>query len=311
MATEVDLRRHLRHTLDERRGLVVDCAVTLAGLVDGDDGCRTARFVGEGLRVDVPTLPADAVKIFFPAQPTGEAFRPVFDAHGRVDEVTTPAMFTRALTISSRDPVAGTIDLELRHRHDGAMRTWFDRARNGSAVWMFGLRTDFVAVPTAHRHVLFVDDSSSVAAQRILRSLPRESTAVVVTVGDVRTAISGARVDVITAPSTADAVDSARHHVPVDDHTQFWLGGEESAVRAIRRVLLDERDVDQDALFAAPYWSAGRTWEAVFDEQLDRTLAAARRGADIGDPVVLQRLSFDEGRADARERQGPEADASL
>lgn len=74
--------------------------------------------------------------------------------------------------------------------------------------------------------------------------------------------------------------------------TQVWIGAEQAVAGRLRSRMIKKFAVPVDAIDAKSYWKSGHTWEAMFDESLERFRAARGAGLDVTDPGVLQRLEF-------------------
>jgi NADPH-dependent ferric siderophore reductase len=223
--------------------------------------------------------PDQQVKLFFPrpgqTEPVlpepgsgGDAMR-WYGAYAALPEEVRPWM--RSYTLRAHDPAAGTVDVDFflhgehgEHGEDtdaGTATRWARSARPGDALGMFGPSAAF-AVPVdpgaGDWTLLYADACALPALATVVAALPAGHRAVAYlqlpdaaeeqplpTAGDltVRRLRDG---DSPAAAVRADTLPGGRPYA--------WLAGEASAVRGLRRHLVEERGVDRRSVHFTGYW---------------------------------------------------------
>ncbi|MFC9394517.1 siderophore-interacting protein [Streptomyces sp. NPDC057027] len=217
--------------------------------------------------------PDQQVKLFFPrpgqAEPVlpepgsdGDAMR-WYGACAALPGEVRPWM--RSYTLRAHDPAAGTVDIDFfLHGEDtdaGPATRWARSARPGDALGMFGPSAAF-AVPVdpgaGDWTLLYADACAFPALATVVAALPPGHRAVAYlqlpdaaeeqplpTAGDltVRRLRDG---DSPAAAVRADTLPGGRPYA--------WLAGEASAVRGLRRHLVEERGADRRSVHFTGYW---------------------------------------------------------
>ncbi|MFF7440651.1 siderophore-interacting protein [Streptomyces sp. NPDC008122] len=239
---------------------------------------RMRRVTLRGPSLDGLALagPDQQVKLFFPrpgqAEPVlpepgsdGDAMR-WYGAYAALPEEVRPWM--RSYTLRAHDPAAGTVDIDFflhgergEDTDAGPATRWARSARPGDALGMFGPSAAF-AVPVdpgaGDWTLLYADACALPALATVVAALPAGHRAVAYlqlpdaaeeqplpTAGDlaVRRLRDG---DSPAAAVRADPLPGGRPYA--------WLAGEASAVRGLRRHLVEERGVDRRSVHFTGYW---------------------------------------------------------
>lgn len=228
----------------------------------------SVRFQGDsldGFRLEAPT---GHIKVFFPAD--GEAAAPAAAVEdGRVvfpDTAVQPAV--RTYTPRRFDAAERTLDVQFLVHGDGPGSSWAKRAEVGHSVVIIGPGGRFILDPDARRWWIGGDESALPAIGTLLEALPESVEAEV----HVEIEDDGVRLPLPAGPRTevtwhrrrspdafgAELMEAAKvAEAPPD--TRFWLACEASAMRAIRRYLLEERGLPRTALVTRGYWRRGET----------------------------------------------------
>ncbi|WP_406859029.1 siderophore-interacting protein [Streptomyces sp. HUAS MG47] len=219
--------------------------------------------------------PDQQVKLFFP-RPGGAALvlpgsedgdgdvMRWYAAYGAIPADRRPWM--RSYTLRAHDPAAGTVDVDF-HLHGGAdegpATRWARSARPGDEVGMFGPSAYFATPlnPTAGDWTLLTADACALPAlTTVAEALPAGRKALAfVQVADAQEHL----------PLTTDA-DLAVHWLHDDDPAALpeavrtadlppgtpyaWLAGEATAVRTLRRHLVETRRVPRPSIHFTGYW---------------------------------------------------------
>ncbi|EKE77869.1 siderophore-interacting protein [Gallaecimonas xiamenensis] len=162
-----------------------------------------------------------------------------------------------------------TIDFALHGEHGGPASRFALTAKPGDKVGIAGpgplKLTDLDA-----EHFLFAADMSALpAAAGILESLPATAKGHAVfeiTSPEDRYPIAapaGIHIHWLCHPEpqqpSLGQLEAIRALPWPQGSLSIFVAGEGSAVRAIRRFLLDERDIARKAMYASPYWKIGLT----------------------------------------------------
>jgi NADPH-dependent ferric siderophore reductase len=219
----------------------------------------------DGFRIEAPT---GHVKIFFPAD--GETAVPApAVADGRVvfpNATAQPPV--RTYTPRRFDPASGTLEVQFLLHGDGPASRWAERAAVGHRLVIIGPGGRFSLEPDVRRWWIAGDESALPAISTLLEALaPDVDAEVHVEVagdGDRLDLSSRARLDVRwhlrTAPDAfgAELLHAARA-ADTSARVRFWVACEASAMREIRRYLLDDRRLPRTSTVTRGYWRLGQT----------------------------------------------------
>jgi len=225
--------------------------ITLGGLED---------FPGAGLD--------HRVKVFFPLP--GED-RPVYptgdDWWERWQREPVRAVF-RTYTIRRHRPELGEVDIDfVLHGDEGPGSRWASNARPGDHVGLWGPRAEYAPPPGTDWVLLAGDETALPAIGAILESLPRDATArVFVEVASPEErqhldAPKGAEVRWVHRSDGESLLAAVREAGLPPGRPYAWVAAESSAVKQIRRHLVDDRGIDREAIYFSGYWKRGAAQE--------------------------------------------------
>ncbi|MGA4842639.1 siderophore-interacting protein [Streptomyces sp. G45] len=244
---------------------------------------RTLRLTvgGERLRGFRAGRDADErVKLFFPPRGLLVPALPEFGPDGMRYPDGAVVPHARTYTVRAFDPELLELDLDFVLHGDGRAAEWAREARPGDLLGIAGPAVGGMPSAAADVHVIAGDESALPAIASILERLPATARAeVFVEVVDAAEeqplAIApGARVCVRwlhrgTGPWVSPTpLEHAVRELPWPEGVvHAWVAGEAGVVRALRRLLRDERGLPREALRATGYWRLGRTVEEWIDEE--------------------------------------------
>ncbi|SED95356.1 siderophore-interacting protein [Streptomyces sp. TLI_105] len=236
--------------------------------------------------------PDQQVKLFFPRpgqaepvlpapEPDGDVMR-WYGAYAALPEEERPWM--RSYTLRAHDPAAGTVDVDFFLHEEGEdagpATRWARSARPGDTLGMFGPSAAF-AVPVdpgaGDWTLLYADACALPALATVVAALPPGHRALAyVQVPDAAEEQPLPTAGDLTVRHLRDG-DSPVEAVRADDlptgRPYAWLAGEASAVRGLRRHLVEERGVDRRSVHFTGYWRRRLTQD---DAPTPEDLAEAR-----------------------------------
>lgn len=262
---------------------------------------RTARvtFTGDALPGLLEDRPDQQMKLCLPREgrsvregllPERDADDPYgmrwYEAFLAIPEAQRP--WLRGFTVRSYDRERNLMAVDfVLHGEDGPASRWGAAARAGDVLGMVGPSSLYARpLPAARRMLLAGDESALPAIATVLEALPAGTEAVVYAeVADAAeerelpSAAGGAEVRWVHRDrdgSLADAVRDAG--ADLDGVDAAWVAGEASAVRALRRHLVEDRRLPKAAVEFSGYWRRALTQD---DAPTEEDLAwAAERAAD-------------------------------
>jgi len=209
--------------------------------------------------------PDQQVKLYFPKPGQTEPVLPAPDgdfmgwyrAFTSIPEHERPWM--RSYTLRAQDPVV--VDF-LLHDHAGPATRWASAAKPGDTLGMFGPSTDFArpvplsrSIAEADWLLLAGDETALPAIGSLAESLPVGARAVAYVEADEQRLDSWGELTVHWV-RRGELVDAVRAAEFLPGNVFAWVAGEASAVRALRRHLVDDREVPKRAIDFAGYWRA-------------------------------------------------------
>ncbi len=156
---------------------------------------------------------------------------------------------------------AGELTIEFALHGDGPAARWAAQAAPGQRATIGGPRGSFVITLDYDWHLLVGDESAMPAIARRLEELPAGATAIVIL--QAHDAVDRRALRSAAALSLTWVADSAAliHAVRVLDlpagEGYAWCAGEAVTTATLRRVLVEEKGHDRDAIRAAAYWKRG------------------------------------------------------
>ena len=208
--------------------------------------------------------PTSHMKVFLPAPGQDAPALPVTTPDGeRIWPTDQPRPVVRTYTPRSYDPETGTVEAQFVLHGEGPAAVWAQRAKPGDAIALGGPGGRFSADLGAARWWIAADESALPAVGTLLDALPASAAA------EVHLEVDGAD-DEIPLTSRADTtitwhrrraafgdeLNDAAASAAIADGTQVWVACESSAMRRIRRLLLDS-GVAASSLITRGYWRLG------------------------------------------------------
>jgi len=236
MSTELSSRRvqRVRHEL-KRRDLQV------VRVESPSPNFRSVTFAGESLADFVSASFDDHVKLMLDA-----------DGAEPVRRDYTPRRY---------DSATGELTIEFSLHGDGPAAAWAARATPGDRAVIGGPRGSFIIHVDHDWHLLVGDETALPAIARRLEELPARARAIVIMQvadeADRRTLQSAANLSVQWVSDATALIDAVRTLDLPAGEGYAWCAGEAGAMAALRRVLVEEKGHDRDAIRAAAYWKRG------------------------------------------------------
>ncbi|MEW2171064.1 siderophore-interacting protein [Streptomyces sp. NPDC007027] len=209
-----------------------------------------------------------------------------YEAYLAIPEAERPWM--RSFTVRSYDRRRNvmTVDFVL-HGAGGPASRWGAAARVGDVLGMVGPSSLYARpLPEARRMLLAGDETALPAVATVLEALPAGTGAVVYAEvanaaeeRELPPAAGGAEVRWVHRDRGGSLVDAVRGAgADLDGVDAAWVAGEASAVRALRRHLVEDRELPKSAVEFSGYWRRALTQD---DAPTEEDLAwAAERAAD-------------------------------
>lgn len=167
----------------------------------------------------------------------------------------------RDYTPRAFDNAACELALEFALHGDGPAAAWAAQAAVGQRAVIAGPRGSFV-IPTDYDwHLLAGDETALPAVARRLEELPATTRAIVALnvpdAADRRALQSAAQVELHWVDSDEALLAAVRALQLPAGEGYAWCAGEASAMAALRRVLVEEKGHDRQAIRASAYWKRG------------------------------------------------------
>jgi len=236
MNTDVSTRRvqRVRHEVKRRELQVVRVATV-------SPNCRSVTFAGAGMADFVSASFDDHVKLMLDS---GSA-EPVW----------------RDYTPRHHDRGAGELTIEFALHGDGPAALWAAQATPGQRATIGGPRGSFVIPLDYDWHLLVGDESALPAIARRLEELPAGTSTIVILqvhdAADRRTLRSAAKLSVQWVADADELLAAVRALALPPGEGYAWCAGEAVTAAALRRLLVDEKGHDRQAIRAAAYWKRG------------------------------------------------------
>lgn len=175
---------------------------------------------------------------------------------------------TRTYTVRRVDHDARTIDVDfVVHGEEGLAGPWAASARPGDRIRLMGPGGGYRPDPAADWHLFLGDLSALPAIAASLDALPADAVGHAFLEVDSDAAIiplespAGVEIEWIVAPTPEPGTLAevlSQFDWPVGA-VQVFAHGEREAMKALRRVLFDERGLDRGQVSLSGYWARGRT----------------------------------------------------
>ncbi|MFJ7071641.1 SIP domain-containing protein [Streptomyces sp. NPDC098781] len=249
--------------------------VEVVRTVDITPGMRRVTLSGEQLRAFTTAAgfarPAfesngfdDDLGLYFPYPGQSDPVLPV-QGEAKLTVPKDPRPLSRAYTVRRWDPEAGELDVDFVRHGVGAGTTWAYRTRPGDRIHLSGPSTSKAFPVGADWWLVAGDDTALPAIGRLLDELPPDARAQVF----IEIAEEAHRqelrelpgVDVtwlvrpgVTAGTASPLTEAVRGTRWWPGQAFVWLAGEHTAVRDIRRHLVEDRGVAKEDIDFAGYW---------------------------------------------------------
>ncbi|WP_329206398.1 SIP domain-containing protein [Streptomyces sp. NBC_00683] len=249
--------------------------VEVVRTVDITPGMRRITLSGEQLRAfttaDGLVRPAfespgfdDDLAFYFPYPGQRDPVLPV-QSEAKLIVPKDPRPLSRAYTVRRWDPEAGELDVDFVKHGVGAGTTWACRTQPGDRIHLSGPSTS-KAFPTGADWLLVAGDGTALPAiGRLLDELPPDARAqVFIEIAEDAhrqelRELPGVDVTWLVRPgATAGTVslltETVRGAEWWSGQAFAWLAGEHTAVRDIRRHLVEDRGMPKEDIDFAGYW---------------------------------------------------------
>lgn len=203
----------------------------------------------------------DHVKLFFPQNAEERAALDAFDPSAGKTQGSLPQM--RDYTPRRYDLDTLELDLDFVLHGDGPASTWAAQAKPGQFLYIGGPRGSMIVPDIFDSYLLIGDETALPAIARRLEGLaPNRRALVVVEVEN------GAEQQVLQSPAQVHVIwvlregrqDNLLRTVQQLDmpggKLYAWVATESKVSRQIRKVLLEDKGLDQDFVKAVGYWKA-------------------------------------------------------
>ena len=252
--------------------------VQVARVSDLTPGMRRVTLAGEELRGFTSTtgFPQpefesrgfdDDIRLVFPYPGQSEPVLPVQKEKG-VDLPRDPRPLSKVYTVRRWDPETGELDVDFVRHGIGVATTWAYRAQPGDRIHFFGPSVSRSLPADADWLLVAGDDTAIPAIARLLEELPEEARAQVF----IEVAEADHRLELRTAPgidvtwliregaeagTTTLLLDAVKSSAWRQGRPFAWIAGEHTAVRDLRRHLVEDRGVPKEDIDFTGYWRRG------------------------------------------------------
>jgi NADPH-dependent ferric siderophore reductase len=218
----------------------------------------------------------DSIRLAFCYPGDTEPVLPVQKATG-LDMPRDRRLLSRAYTVRRWSPETRELDIDVVTHGIGVGTTWAARARSGDRIHIYGPSTSRALPHDAEWLLVVGDDTAMPAIARLLDGLPDDARAQVF----IEVAEDAHRLELRTLPhvevtwlvrdsaeagTTTLLVDAVADTEWWDGRPYAWIAGERSAVRDLRRHLLEDRGMPKDDVESEGYWRRGEVVALEGDE---------------------------------------------
>lgn len=205
----------------------------------------------------------DEIRLLFPYPGENEPVLPM-QAEGHLDWPKEPRPLSRVYTVRRWNATTGELDVDFVKHGVGVATTWAYRAEPGDRIHFFGPNVSR-ALPSAEWLLVAGDDTALPAIARLLEELPTNARAQVF----IEVAESAHRQELRELPgvevtwlvrhdlapgTTSLLLDAVRAADWWEGSVFAWLAGEQSAVRDLRRHLVEECGLPKVDIEFQGYW---------------------------------------------------------
>jgi NADPH-dependent ferric siderophore reductase len=225
-------------------------------------------LTGEALDDFVSASFDDHIKVFFPGPGEIQPAVPVAGPNGPEFDPARPRPVARDFTPRRYDREARELDIEFALHEAGPATAWAAQAKAGQYLGVGGPRGSFVIPPQFDWHLFIGDETALPAIARRLEELPAGTRAAAV----IEVADPSARIEFETRadlyaewryredaahPDGGALLLALREIFLPDGEGYVWAAGEATLMRAVRKLLCDERGIDKRRIRASAYWKRG------------------------------------------------------
>ena len=169
-------------------------------------------------------------------------------------------MVMRDYTPRRHDAAKRELTIEFALHGDGPAANWAGQATVGQRATIAGPRGSFI-IPLDYEWHLFVGDETALPAiARRLEELPAGAKAIVlaqVEESDRRVFETAANLSVQWIAQAGQLIEAVRSVELPAGEGYAWCAGEARAMAAVRRILVEDKGHDKQAIRAAAYWKQG------------------------------------------------------
>jgi NADPH-dependent ferric siderophore reductase len=240
--------------------------VEVASVVHVTPRLISVHVTAEDLSRFADAAPTAHIKVFLPASGQDAPTMPIMTPEGRVWPEDQPRPTVRTYTPRAYDPENNTLEVQFLLHGAGPASEWAQGASPGDKLAIGGPGGRFSADTSIARWWIAGDESALPAVGTLLDALPASASAEVHLEvegpDDEIQLTSAAGVTVVwhhrrdADAFGADLYDAAGEAAIAED-TQVWVGCEASAVRRIRSLMLDDKNVPASRLVTRGYWRIG------------------------------------------------------
>ncbi|GAA3522339.1 hypothetical protein GCM10022222_00130 [Amycolatopsis ultiminotia] len=252
--------------------------VEVVRVADLTPGMRRITLAGEQLReftsangLAQPAFDSsgfdDDIRLVFCYPGQTEPVLPVQKAKG-LDLPRDPRPLSKTYTIRRWNPETGELDVDFVKHGIGVGTTWAYRAQPGNCIHFYGPSTSRALPHDADWLLAAGDDTAIPAIARLLDELPDDARAQVF----VEVAENAHRMELRALPhvevtwlvrggaeagTTTLLLDAVKNSEWREGRLFAWLAGEHTAVRDLRRHLVEDRGLPKEDIEFTGYWRRG------------------------------------------------------
>lgn len=231
----------------------------VARVLDLTPRMRRITLTGPELAGFISLGTDDHVKVFFPQNAEEQATLETLVLGADKDSRAMPAM--RDYTPRRYDLDRLELDIDFVLHGDGPASTWAAQAQPGQFLHIGGPRGSMVVPDIFDSYLLIGDETALPAIARRLEGLAANRRALVVVEIE-----NGAEQQVLDSPAEVKVIwvlrEGGKDHLLStvqqlslpEGELYAWIATEAKASRQIRRVLLDDKGLDQQFVKAVGYW---------------------------------------------------------
>ncbi|BCQ27441.1 SIP domain-containing protein (plasmid) [Caballeronia sp. NK8] len=224
-------------------------------------------FTGDDLADFVSASFDDHVKLFFPQPGESMPALPQAGSNGPEFDPSKPRPIARDFTPRRFDTARRELDIEFALHEAGPATAWATQAAPGQYLGIGGPRGSFVIPTQFDWHLMIGDETALPAIARRLEELPEGTrVATLIEVADPSARIEfDTRADLYaqwryrneSEHPGGELLLALRETFLPDGEGYVWAAGEATLMRAVRKLLCEERGIDKRRIRASAYWKRG------------------------------------------------------